>query len=257
MKGYTISLLLIGLVNLLSCNQNKEGYNFTYNINEGWFSDKTLVKGNVTQSFIPSGKFTIYKLDGKTLQSEGYYKQGIKNGVWRYFQVDTTYQISWVKNNDVLKYEIPVLDNWEIKGSEKHELYAFELNQDSLIVGRYSIALRDWNKSKSDFEGYCKQYSLKLEEMGLSAQGNYAPQFSSVDNSTKLWLQEYKGQDNSGDDIIVYSALLKTKYHQELLELNYVKPYKKAESSFRVFTEILMDLHYQKHPIFIRWGLKY
>lgn len=246
---------MIALLAMIGCSGDK--YNYVFYLSDGSGGKLIGARGNINNSRAPEGDFVIYD-NQQNIAAMGVYENGLKTGPWTYIIEEDSIKVLWKQQQKGL-FKINVPSNWILKDDENSVLNAFGLNEDSLIDEKFVIKQHDLDElGVSDFDEYAEFYRIKIQQNDLTAKVDYSKFYTENYECEKVKFVQYSGNDKSGDPTGLFSVLLLLPGTdgEEALEIIYITP-SDSEDYYRLFTEVLLDIHYNSHPLFNRWGLGY
>lgn len=246
--------LIIFVLFLFGCESR---YNYKYYLNEDT-NKKLIAKGNVNDASVPFGDFVIYDYNSNVI-AEGSYEFGLKSGEWRHVLGGENYTVDWEMFN-LKGYSLSTPDHWVIKNRDDYIFHATQLNSDSLVVSRFTMKSHKINEMGiNSFTDFSEIYFEQAERSNLATKVDYTEYFTDNYSVDSVRFHQYFGEDDSGNEVVVFIVLIEANKHhnEEIIEISLVAPRNKDEYYYRLFTEIILDLHIDSKPVFNRWELSY
>ena len=228
-------------------------YNFTFYSGDG---KNLVVEGNVNEKSIPNGEFVFYSTGSEVL-AQGEYRDGLITGKWEY-EIESKPQFVFWKAIRNGRYDFSLPSTFKREDKSGFLIYSVSLSSDSLIDSRFVAKTHNINDLDiEDFSEFQREFFRSVESKSLSVRVDYSKEFSSSLDYQNVIVRQYLGKDSSDDSIVVFFALIESPKFEEIIELSYVVPQDRAAISFRIFSELMLSLHYDSSPVIDRWKLNY
>lgn len=202
MKNNRFYLVFITLLLIYSCKNDKSS-----------FSEEVIMQGefNNAQDLLKVGKWYYFTSNQDTLKY-GNYRNGLKNGVWKYFYNDTIYNIEWdVYVSDFLKINYP--SKWQVK---KIENFLFYTSKDTLTG--FNIIRKT---SPFSMENYLKKYLKDLKKATENKINNLNFKKEILQDSMVLYKGSFSYFDSDNTEIFCITSLFK--YKNSIYDCTYFK----------------------------------
>lgn len=228
------------IISFLVFSCKKEPINY-YHILNG--KDTTIIDGNVKNN-MEEGRWSIASKNGRLL-ADGFFKQGLKEGIWQYNLQDSMVSIRWkAYENKAKNIRINIPDNWVVI-EHKNVLFQATFNSSSknvktkyLIIGTSNI---------SDTISSVKNYfDLSQQVLNSKTKITDGQSFNVNNVGNQSYLSRYIFS-RDGEELLVFNFI--GLINNEIIDIAYCSLNEDQEYKKLLFFELLIGCYYSNNRI--------